>query len=65
MTLYLKDLLDPQKAAEFVKGAGPPRSAHKEGSSWEKGCRCEDCYYEAIGAEIEAHPIGGAGFRRG
>jgi protein-arginine kinase activator protein McsA len=29
------------------------------------GFVCSDCYYEQIGAEIDQHPIGSGGFRRG
>ena len=30
-----------------------------------EGCKyCEDCMYEALGEEIEKHPIGPSGHRR-
>ena len=30
-----------------------------------EGYACSDCYYEQLGAEIEANPIASAGVRRG
>lgn len=29
------------------------------------GFACSDCYYEALGEEVEQRPLGGAGVRRG
>jgi hypothetical protein len=57
--LYLKDLLDPKKLEEFMRG--PPKRAERV---YNPDCRCEDCYYETLGAEVERHPIGGGGIRR-
>ena len=29
------------------------------------GPACSDCYYDGLGEEIEQHPLGSAGIRRG
>jgi len=43
---------------ELLRVALKPRKHGQE-------CRCEDCYFEAIGEEVERRPIGGVFPRRG
>jgi predicted RNA-binding Zn-ribbon protein involved in translation (DUF1610 family) len=36
------------------------------GKRWTpQGYACSDCYYEELGADVEAHPIATGGVRRG
>ena len=73
MAVALRDLIDdPRKLDDFQLGRQHCANCDvllqetitgKRKSP--KGDVCSDCYYELIGAEVEAHPIATPGLRRG
>ena len=72
MSMTLKELIDnPQLLEDLMVGRTKCCACHRLEEAFEEpwhqtssGLMCDDCYYKAMGEEIEEHPLGGH-IRRG